>query len=237
MTTLAEQRTAIRHLLNELSPADAFTAYYALYHDPRRTTLFLHNDPGGWVDGFIARAQTGLDLFRPVAVLRAAAVHTAIDLLRTGLAPNRPYYMVAPLPLSHVINRTLTVSDAEVLCVYRLDPAGFDPEINVLVVSNPAPDGTPRFQINANDTPQAVAGVNWQSPGFAEVYVFTESAARGRGWGNSVVSALVSELLKSGRMPLYVVNEQNTASINLATSIGFVDTGAREYAGQVVLSQ
>jgi len=116
-------------------------------------------------------------------------------------------------------------------------PAGFDPEINVLVVSNPAPDGTPRFQINANDTPQAVAGVNWQSPGFAEVYVFTESAARGRGWGNSVVSALVSELLKSGRMPLYVVNEQNTASINLATSIGFVDTGAREYAGQVVLSQ
>jgi predicted GNAT family acetyltransferase len=67
--------------------------------------------------------------------------------------------------------------------------------------------------------------------------VFTESAARDRGWGKSVVSALVSELLKSGRMPLYVVNEQNTASINLATSIGFVDTGTREYAGQVVLSQ
>jgi len=235
--TLAEQRTQIAPLLHTGSPADAFAAYYALYHDPRRTALFVHHASDGRADGFLVRAQTGLDLFRPVVVVRADSDSTAIELIRSGLIPNRPYYLVAPMALTGAVNRAVAITDAEVLCVYRLDPARFNPQINVLVVANPTPEGLPRFETSANGAVQTAAGVNWQTPHFAEVYVFTEAAARGKGWGKAVVSALAAELIKHKRTPLYVVNEQNSASISLATSVGFVDTGAREYSGQAVLRQ
>jgi len=233
--TLSEQRRAIKYMLDERAPADAFAAYYALHHDPARTVLFLHHSPTQQLDGFLVRAQTGLDLFRPVVSLRAHNEPAARELFRAGLTPQRPYYLVAPVRLASVIHHALNMSDVETLCTYRLDPARFTPDINVLVVANPAPDGTPRYEISRDGVAQAVAGINWQSPHFAEVYVHTQPAARGRGWGKSVVAALVNDLLQRGRLPVYVVNEQNTASVSLAASIGFVDTGARELAGQAVL--
>jgi FR47-like protein len=233
--TLADERRQIQTLLDDRSPADAFTAYYALHHDPKRTQIHIHSDANQQVDGFLVRAQTGLDLFRPVVVMRAATDQVAADLLHQGLIPARPYYLVAPLTLSQAINNTVAMTDAEVLCVYRLDPNLFSPLLNVLVVSNPSPDGSPRFEIVQGDSVMAAAGVNWRSPHFAEVYVYTKSEARGRGWGKAVVSAVCVDLLKSGLHPLYVVHEQNTASIQLADSLGFKDTGAREYAGQVIL--
>jgi len=234
---LSSEQSEARRLLDDRSPADAFAAYYALHHDPNRTTLFIHRNRDGQPDGFLVRAQTGMDLFRPVVAVRAASDEAARDLFRTGLVANRPYYLVAPFSLAQAVNRTLTITDPEVLGLYRLDPAKFDPELNILVVSNPAPDGSPRFEISSNGAVHAAAGVNWRSPYFAEVYVYTEPAARGRGWGKSVTSALVAALLKSRLTPLYVVNERNTASIKLAESVGFVDTGQREYAGQVLLPQ
>jgi GNAT superfamily N-acetyltransferase len=237
VTAIADQRSLIQPLLDEHSPADAFTAYYALHHDPRRTVVFLHYDSENRVDGFLARAQTGLDLFRPVVVLRARHDQVALDLFRSGFSTNRPYYLVAPMALAGTVNRHLQVTDAEVLCIYRLDPGLFAPQINVLVVSNPTSDGSPRYEIASNGAVRAMAGVNWRSPRFAEVYVYTEPAARGKGWGKAVVSALVDDLLSDRLVPLYVVNQDNTASINLARSVGFVDTQAREYAGQVVMSQ
>ena len=75
---------------------------------------------------------------------------------------------------------------------------------------------------------------NWQSPRFAELYVYTDPAVRGRGWGKSVVHALVGMILKTGRTPLYVVSENNEYSIRLAAAVGFVDTGHREYVGQAL---
>lgn len=236
MTAIADQRSLIRGLLDEHSPADAFTAYYALHHDPRRTVIFLHYDDHNRIDGFLVRAQTGLDLFRPVVVLRARHPRAAFDLFGAGLSANRPYYLVAPMNMVEEVNRHLQVSDAEVLCLYRLKAELFVPQVNVLVVSNPTPDGRPRYEITSQGTVQAMAGINWQSPRFAEVYVYTEPAARGRGWGKAVVSALVGDLLRNRLTPLYVVNEQNSASINLASSVGFVDTQAREYAAQVVMN-
>lgn len=234
MATLAQLRTNARQLLNERSPADAFAAYYALHHNPARTTLFLHHNEQGQADGFLARAQTGMDLFRSLVTFRAATDGAAESLFNDGLLQGRPYYLVAPLALSGVVNRNLYVTDAEVLRVYRLDAARFNSEINVLVTSSQTPGGHPRFEIASNGRLQAAAGLNWKSPHFAEVYVYTEPAARGRGWGRSVVSALAASLLKEGVTPLYVVNEQNSSSIALAERVGFVDTGAWEYAGQVV---
>ena len=232
--TLEQQRTEARYLLNDRFPADAFAAYYTLHHDPKRTDIFVNYDPLNRVNGFLTRAQTGLDLFRPVVVVRAAKDQVAASLFESGLQANRPYYLIAPLSLGGVIHRTLTVSDSEVLRVYHLDPNRFNSQINVLAVANRAPDGSPRFEIGSNNKIHARAGVNWRSPHFAEVYVYTEAEARGRGWGRSVLSALSVALLHDGLMPLYVVSEQNTASINLAESVGYVDSGAREFAAQVV---
>lgn len=235
MTALAEERRQVQTFLDDRSAADAFTAYYALYHDPKRTQIYIHTDAQQQIDGFLVRAQTGLDLFRPVVVIRAASDQVAVDLLHQGLIPARPYYLVAPLELGTTINNTLSASDGEVLCVYRLDLNLFSPLMNVLVIANPAPDGSPRYEIIQGGTVMAAAGVNWRSPHFAEVYVYTKSEARGRGWGKAVVSAVCAELIRNGLHPLYVVHEQNTASIQLAESLGFKDTGAREYAAQVIL--
>ena len=231
------ERADARRFLDENSPADALPVYYTLYHDPKRTALFLHRDPEGRANGLLVRAQTGMDLFRPLVAVRAASDQIALDLFRRGLEPDRPYYLTAPLPLANAVNRRLVVSDPELLCLYRLDPVRFTPELNILVVSNPAPDGSPRFEISSNGRVHTAAGLNWRTPRFAEIYVYTEPAARGRGWGKSVTAALVGALLRDGLTPLYVVNEQNTASIKLAEGLGFVDTGLREYAGQVIFRQ
>lgn len=234
MPTLEQQRTEARYLLNDRFPSDAFAAYYTLYHDPKRTDIFLSYDQLNRVNGFLTRAQTGLDLFRPVVVVRAVNDQVAASLFESGLQANRPYYLIAPLSLGVMINRTLTATDSEILRVYRLDPSRFNSQINILTVLSYAPDGSPRFEIGSNNQVHARAGVNWRSPHFAEVYVYTQTQARGRGWGRSVLSSLCVALLQDGLMPLYVVSEQNSASINLAESVGFVDSAAREFAAQVV---
>ena len=68
--TLDTQRQAARELLNEFDAADALASYYALHHDPARSALFTHYDDEGRLTAFLARCQTGFDLFRPVVTLR-----------------------------------------------------------------------------------------------------------------------------------------------------------------------
>ncbi len=94
-------------------------------------------------------------------------------------------------------------------------------------------DGTPRCAIESSDL-RAVAGVNWQSPAFAEIYVHTDAAARQRGWGESVVSAVTQAVLEGGRIPLYLVESDNEPSRALAEKLGYVDTGGRQVYADVV---
>jgi hypothetical protein len=233
--SLDRLRAAARPLLDERSPADALAVYYALHHPADRTELFVYPDAAtasARVEGFLVRARTGMDLFRPLVTLRAAGEAAAHALLERGLVPGRPVYLTVPESHAIWVNKYLNVSDAELHRIYRYDAQRYEPEINVLVVTSQAPDGLPRCEIRAGDRAGAVAGVNWQSPRFAEVYVYSEPAVRGRGWGKSVVQALVGLILKAGRTPLYVVAEDNAYSIRLAETVGFVDTGRREYVGQ-----
>jgi hypothetical protein len=236
--TLDRLRAAVRPLLDERSAADALAVYYALYHSGDRTQLFVHPESAGerppTADGFLVRARTGLDLFRPLVTLRATGEAVAQSLFERGLLPGRPVYLTVPETQSRWVNKYLSVSDAELHRIYRFDPQRFEPEINVLVLTTSAPDGLPRCEIRAGERAGAVAGINWQSPRFAEVYVYTEPAVRGRGWGKSVVRALVGMILKAGRVPLYVVSEANAYSVRLAEAVGFADTGFREYVGQAL---
>jgi hypothetical protein len=227
MPTLREQRALIAPLLDTSSAADAPTAYYALYHDPNRSTLFVETDTAGKPVGFVGRFQTGVDLFRPVICMRCSLPETAADLLAQALVVGRPYVLFSSANQLPLVGGSLQTSSERILPIYSLDRSRFTPVINVLVVAKTAPDKTPRAEIHSGGL-QAVAGVNWQSPGFAEIYVQVEPEARHRGWGRSVAAAVTDRVLASGRLPIYLVEKENEASVQLAESLGYVDTGAKQ---------
>jgi RimJ/RimL family protein N-acetyltransferase len=231
--TLASQRTRLERerFLSLNEPRDALAAYYALYHDPARTQLWLHSDARERIDGLLAVCQTGFNLFQPTVVLRARDDETAVALLDEALFPGRPYYIVTTPTLSPVVRAAVQLDQEEYNRVYLFDPQRYRPEINVLVQPARIPDGSPRFVIRSRDRVASEAGVNWRSPHFAELFVRTQPWAQGRGWGKAVVAACATTLLQAGVQPLYMVSEGNEASIRLAESVGFADTGAREFAG------
>jgi hypothetical protein len=220
--SLREQRKLIATFVDPDSAADAPTAYYGLYHDPLRSALFTRP-----AEGFVGRFQTGIDLFRPLVVMRCYRAEPAADLLAEALTVGRPYLFFANINQLALIGGSLELLSQRVLSIYVLDPARYQPVMNVLVVTKAAADGSPRAEIH-NGGLQAVAGVNWQSPGFAEVFVHTEPDARRRGWGRGVLATITGQLLQNGRIPVYLVEPNNEASVQLATSVGFIDTGGRQ---------
>lgn len=235
MTTEQDQenlRLKARSLLRLTEPSDALAVYYALYHDPRRTTLYVHQDAAGRAGGFVAVCQTGQRLFVPTVVLRAADDHTAIELLRQALVPGRPYYVVTTPALRQAVAEVVSIEQPEINRIYRLDLSRFQISINVLVVAEPGSGDLPRFVIRSQGELAAEAGLNWASSHFAEVFVRTMPEAQRRGWGRSVLTACSLWVVRSARQPLYVADEGNTASIALAETTGYVDTGAREFAGE-----
>jgi GNAT superfamily N-acetyltransferase len=232
LTDLNEKRREIRPLLSPTDPADALASYYALWHDPRRTQISLHRDAGGRVDGFVAVCQTGADLFRPLVTLRAPNAQAVSELLQNSLTPHRPYQVIVPVTLASAVREQTNISRSRLLQVYKLDPARFQPIINVLVQRVDSADGSPRFQIESQGQLAAMAGTNWRSPTFAEVFVYVHPSGRGRGWGRSVVSACTAALLEDRLRPLYLVEEDNDASIHIAASLGYVDTGHRQFVGE-----
>ena len=233
MASLLEQRSLVSRLLDTSSPADAPTAYYALYHDPNRSALFVRQDAEGHAAGFVGRFQTGIDLFRPVVCMRCPNGETAADLLAEALIVGRPYVYFSSADQLPLVGGSLEINHKRTLSIYALDAARFTPVINVLVVTKTAPDGTPRAEIHSGGL-QAASGVNWQSPKFAEIYVQTEPEARQRGWGRSVAATCTERVLASKRLPLYLVEPDNEASVKLAESLGYIDTGARQIIADAV---
>lgn len=232
--SIHELRTQVRQLLDDSSPADAPTAYYALFHNPARAALYTCATAEGEVSGFVGVFQTGIDLFRPLVTLQCANAECASDLLARALTPERPYIFFAKMNQLPLVGDLFQFDDHRTLHIYRLDPRRFMPEINILVQHKTAHDGLPRAVIESDGVAQAVAGVNWQSPGFAELYVQTDPDAQGRGWGTSVASAVTQAVLEQGRIPLYLVEGTNDASRALAERLGYVDTGARQVVADVI---
>ena len=229
---LNEKRRAGHPLLSPTDPADALASYYALWHDPRRTQLTLHRDAQNRVDGFIAVCQTGADLFRPLVTLRAPDQAVVADLIRCALTPSRPYQIIVPVTLAASVRASLELTRSTLLQLYRLDPSRFQPIINVLVQSTTGADNAVHFQIESQGQVMALAGTNWQSPSFAEIFVYVHPRGRARGWGKSVVSACTVALTEKGLKPLYMAEEDNQPSMRIAEGLGYVDTGHREFAAE-----
>lgn len=234
MADLERLRLRVRSLLHFSTPGDALYVYYAFYHDPRRTRLYVHEDADGHSDGFVAVCQTGQQLFQPTVVLRTPNAEVAVGLLRQALVPGRPYRIITTPDLQDVIAEVVGIEQPETNHVYKLDLFHFQHLVNVLVVAEQGLGGLPRFVIRSQEGIAAEAGLNWASPHFAEVFVRTVPAAQGRGWGRAVLTDCTTWVIRSGRQPLYVVNRANEPSIALAETVGYVDTGAREFVGEGV---
>lgn len=224
---LDRKRRALRGFLSPDDARDALASYYALWHDPRRTRLTLHHDDQGTVDGFVAVCQTGADLFRPLVILRARDEEAIPEMLESALAVGRPYQVMAPVSLALLLEAHLTIGRSGIHRLYQLNPHRFQRVINVLVQRTDSPEGTARFQIESQGQVVALSGINWRSDRFAEVFVYVHPEGRGRGWGRSVVSACTSFVLEERLRPLYLVDEENYASIHIAEAVGYTDTGHR----------
>lgn len=235
MSDLTAKRGALRPLLDERAPADAMAAYYALYHDDARTALTVWPPDSEWARGYVSVARTGMDLFRPLVTMRLPEGDEmgAVDLVYSALPEGASVLVSTPDRYAPLLHAFFEVQSERRLKVLALDPTQFTPIVNVLVARANSPNRWPRFIIRRTDAEgrhevAASASLNWQSPHFAEVAVRTASAHRRRGWGRSVVAAMVQHLLADGRTPLYVVADDNAPSQRLAESVGFGDTGARE---------
>lgn len=231
--SLTRLRQAIRPLLNERSAADGMAVYYAFHHADDRTRLFTHERGGGKTDAYVALSRTGIDLFRPLLTLRLNQddPEGAADLIHRALSPGSSVFIHSPAEYRPLLAALFEFKSEQLLHLYKLESQKFEPIVNVLVMRSATPDGLPRYIIkptspDGEDEIGASATINWQTERFAEVTVYTNPQHRQRGWGRSVVSALVRDLLEKGRTPLYEVSSQNEASLNLARSLGFVNTGA-----------
>ena len=231
MTDIDVKRTYVQSILSTHSPADALASYYALHHNPERTSLFLHENESGQTDGFLVRAHPGMDLFTPTVTMRAKSDQAATTLFRMGLISNRPYYLLLPPELEAVASRELEMTALAKLHVYCLESKDFQHIINALVQPHTGANGLLGFVIRSKGRTLSSARVIWQSQYFAEISVSTVPEARGRGWGRSVVAALVNELVHRRIRHIYVTTEYNPWSIRVAQTVGFVDTGTRIFSG------
>lgn len=233
---LQEHRHLIRHLLDDDSPADAMAAYYAYYHPDTRTQLLPFVAAGmERAAGYVALSRTGIDLFRPLLTLRLPYwdMATSVDVIYEAMRPGTAVIISTPSHYLPLINAVFEVQSEQHLRLLYLDRSRFEPVINVLVSQDKAANELPRFlahthSANGNREIAASASLNWQSPRYAEIAVTTQPGQRRRGFGRSVVAAMVQHLLTNGRLPLYAVAEDNEASYQLATSLGFIDRDIRE---------
>lgn len=231
---MTDSRVDAAQLLTR-EPADALASYFTLEHDPRRVRLHVRTNAEGRTTAFVAVCQTGMDLFRPLVVMRAVDSAVLRELLREALQPGRHYLLSAPPSLLPDIAAECEVHGEAVNHIYTLAAAGFKPVANVLVRTSRTPDGLFRASIAARDGSNAAeAGTSWISSRFAEIYVQVAELVRRRGLGKSVVSAVCSAVLEHGRTPLYVTAADNVASQRLAERLGFVDSGAFEMTGAIM---
>jgi hypothetical protein len=209
---------------------------------------WLHFRPGPrGRRGYIALSRTGMDLFRPLLTLRlppdmaqaTALIYEALRPKTVTSAGSAPAVILSTPPrYMPLLRACFAIQREEQLQIMTLEPARFEPVINVLVTQEAGVNGRPRFVIrnhSAENEVVAAASVNWLSPHFAEVAVNTQAGQRRRGYGRSVLAALVNYLLGEGIRPLYVVGSNNTGSIHLARTLGFVDTGSQTWLLDAVL--
>lgn len=228
--SLIENRRAIRHLLDDQQAADGMAAFFAFYYADAKTELRPFGLETGKAQGYVCLARTGLDLFRPLVTMRLPIhdLEASADMLYQAIPQNVPIIVNVPQAYGPLLRALMDIESEEPLLLFRLRQTLFEPIVNVLITEDKGSNGLPRFIIRDRQHDNVVvasAGLNWQTAVFSEIAVSTHPQYRRQGYGRSVVAAMANYILAHGRSPLYVVAETNTASIQLAQQVGFMDTG------------
>lgn len=228
-------RTLIAPLLTS-QPADALAWYFALEHDSRRTKIVPRVNADGRAIAFVAVCQTGIDLFRPMVVMRGDDSAALIDALCEALSPGRQYLFSAPVTLHPELSQVAFLYGETTNKIYTLNRADFKPIVNIMIQTSRTPDGLLRASIPARDHSNAAeAGTTWISTKYAEVFVRVAESVRNRGLGKSVVSAVSTQILDQARIPLYSAALDNVASQHVALALGYRDSGGWELSGALGL--
>jgi len=230
----AKEREQLAPLVNRQSASDALAAYFALYHPVEKVKLYVSYDGGGKPNGFIAIAQTGMDLFRPFVVPFVASSKNLRDLLTAALNPGQPVLLSLPLEQRDWLDEDLLLSDMRIVELLRLDPASFKPIVNVLVMEIKMPNGLPRYEIQTRSGAYAAAGINWMGDRFSEVYLEADREAQIRGLGLSVISAISNRILEENRIPLFGLDNQTELEFKDLSELGYRSTGTRNLIAQAI---
>jgi hypothetical protein len=229
------ERYRLAPLLDPRLPQDAMVAYYGLQHPADRVVVYGYYQVAHTPSGFIALAQTGYDLFRPLAVPFAGSPDALQALLKVSLQRGRPVMLHLPVEQRPWAEGIVDFSEPRVTELWRLNTKEFRPEVNVLVVPGQSPTGLPRFEVRSGDVVRASAGVNWKGELFAEVYVESHPEAASQGHRRTALAAIAGQLLSEGRLPLHQVAENDVAGQAEAHWVGFRRTDVRCLLAQAML--
>jgi hypothetical protein len=227
----------IKRLINPRVASDAQAAYYALEHPRERVSVYGFFPKNGILNGFVAIAQTGFDLFRPLIVPFTGTDESLIQLLETALPEKRPHLMYLPIEQEAILDDHFTIARLQLSSLLRLDPRGFEPILNILVMEGQNSEGWPRFEIQATSGGFAAAGLNWKSKYAAEMYIESDEEGRRRGFTTSVLSALIDRMLAERLLVLFRVIDDDYGSFEDAFDLGFVPTGVRSVLVQVTADE
>jgi hypothetical protein len=221
-----KDRDMVLPLLNLRSASDAIFAYYALEHPENLVELYVNYSVDDRPSGFLVSAKTGYDLFRPLVLPAVGSESAMVELLRSFLSQPMPILIQVPLEQRDWIEKVLVLQNIHVTELLRLEPAAFEPILNVLVVESKTPESLPRFEIRSKSGARAIAGVNWKGNRFAEVYVDADQEGVERNFALSVLASVCSNLVDQNLTPLFQ-NEKSVLDHEQLDKLGFRSTGTR----------
>jgi hypothetical protein len=230
------ERELIKRLINPKVASDAQAAYYALEHPQERVSIYGFFPQQRVLNAFVAVAQTGFDLFRPLIIPFTGTDEALVQLLEKAIPENRPHLINLPIEQEALLEDHFDLEKLQLSSLLRLDPRGFEPILNILVMEAKNSEGWTRFEIKAQGGGYAAAGLNWKSRYAAEMYIEADEEGRSRGFTKSVLSALIDRLLSERLLVLFRVVDDDYGSFEDAFDLGFVPTGVRSLLAQLVVN-
>jgi hypothetical protein len=227
-----ENRGELARIINQRSPQDAFAAYFALEHPADRVRIFVSRSNASKVVGFLIKAQTGYDLFRPLLIPFTVSSQDLNSLLEAAVIDTQQALISLPKDQIEQVSKHFRIEAKSVSELLRLDPKSYKQIINVLVMGEDTAMGWPRFEVRSGELVVAATGVNWSGERFSEIYI-EQLPDLTQDYASSLLSAIAGRLLKERKIALLRLAENERRFSAAAQEVGFKPTGARMVVGTI----
>lgn len=220
-----EADESILRLVVKESPQDALACYYLFENEESRVVA----EGGGRGRAFVVSAPNPFDRERPVVIARGDPPALVVPLLREALRPGEEYVFVVTPELAEPLRGALEIRMQTTSAIYSVTRATFSPRPATGERVELEEGDVLKYCVRRGGDVLSTAGVLWASDRFAELFVFTQTEARGRGLGRAVASACTAHCLEQGITPLYIPEESDQNTIAVCRSLGYRPTGHRDY--------